>query len=84
MIKELVSKVCKHADKVLHFLACYGVTMTFMVSGYWLVGVILSVILSIVKELFDQWSYGGFSWGDILADVVGILSALIIGGVLMR
>ena len=25
MIKELVSKMCKHADKVLHFLACYGI-----------------------------------------------------------
>lgn len=84
MIKELVSKVCKHADKVLHFLACYGLTITFVLAGNWSIGVILAVILSIAKELFDQWSYGGFSWGDILADVIGILSALIIGGVIMR
>lgn len=84
MIKEFISKVCKHADKVLHFLACYGVTITFMLTGNWSIGVIIAVILSIAKELFDQWSYGGFSWGDILADVFGIITALIIGGVIMR
>ena len=84
MIKEIISKMCKHADKMLHFLVCYGLTMTFMLADNWSMGVILAVILSIAKELFDQWSYGGFSWGDILADVIGILSALIIGGVIMR
>lgn len=83
MIKELINRISRHADKVLHFLACYGLTMTFILAGNGSIGVILAVILSIAKELFDQWSYGGFSWGDILADVIGILSALIIGGVIM-
>ena len=83
MIKEIVNKLSRHADKVLHFLACYGVTFTFIAYGNYFAGVLTALLLSILKECYDQWSYGGFSWGDILADLVGIATALVIGRALM-
>ena len=69
----------KNVDKVLHFLVTYAVTMSFIAYGYWFAGVVLSLILSVAKELLDQYLYKGFSWGDILADVAGIACALIFG-----
>ena len=76
-MKRLMNILSKNVDKVLHFLATYAVTMSFIAYGYWLAGVVLSVILSIAKELLDQYLYKGFSWGDILADAAGIAGALI-------
>ena len=76
-MKRLMNILSKNADKILHFLATYAVTVSFIAYGYWLAGVVLSVILSIAKELLDQYLYKGFSWGDILADAAGIVGALI-------
>lgn len=76
-MKRLMNILSKNVDKVLHFLVTYAVTVSFIAYGYWLAGVVLSVILSIAKELLDQYLYKGFSWGDILADAAGIAGALI-------
>ena len=76
-MKRLMNILSKNVDKVLHFLATYAVTVSFIAYGYWLAGIVLSVILSIAKELLDQYLYKGFSWGDILADAAGIAGALI-------
>ena len=76
-MKRLMNILSKNVDKVLHFLVTYAVTMSFIAYGYWLVGIVLSVVLSIAKELLDQYLYKGFSWRDILADVIGIACALI-------
>ena len=76
-MKRLMNILSKNVDKVLHFLVTYVVTVSFIAYGYWLAGVVLSVILSIAKELLDQYLYKGFSWGDILADAAGIAGALI-------
>ena len=78
-MKKLMNILSKYVDKVLHFLVTYAVTMSFIAYGYWLAGVVLSLILSVAKELLDQYLYKGFSWGDILADVAGIACALIFG-----
>ena len=76
-MKKLMNILSKNVDKVLHFLVTYAVTTSFIAYGYWLAGVVLSLILSVAKELLDQYLYKGFSWGDILADVAGIACALI-------
>lgn len=78
-MKKLINILSKNVDKTLHFLVTYAVTMSFIAYGYWLAGVVLSLILSVAKELLDQYLYKGFSWGDILADVAGIACALIFG-----
>ena len=78
-MQKLMNILSKNVDKVLHFLVTYAVTMSFIAYGYWLAGVVLSLILSVAKELLDQYLYKGFSWGDILADAAGIACALIFG-----
>ena len=78
-MKKLINILSKNVDKALHFLVTYAVTMSFIAYGYWLAGVVLSLILSVAKELLDQYLYKGFSWRDILADVAGIACALIFG-----
>ena len=61
--KKLMNIPSKNVDKVLHFLVTYAVTLSFIAYGYWLAGVVLSAILSIAKELLDQYVYKGFSRG---------------------
>jgi uncharacterized protein YfiM (DUF2279 family) len=39
-------------------------------------GVLLSLILGIIKEIYDEIFGSHFSWGDLLADILGILVAL--------
>lgn len=58
--KKSMNILSKNVDKVLHFLVTYAVTMSFTAYGYWLAGVVLSAILSIAKELLDQYVYKGF------------------------
>ncbi|CAJ0596541.1 unnamed protein product [Cylicocyclus nassatus] len=61
-----------HVDKILHALVCYAI-MTILVPfvGFdW--GVLLTVLVAIGKETYDLQDYGLFSWGDVVADLVGI------------
>jgi len=54
-----------HVDKLLHFSGC----LLLSIFGLWW----LAVALGIGKEAYDQWKYGGWSWGDLLSDAVGIV-----------
>lgn len=77
-MKKIINILSRNVDKLLHFLVTYSITISLTVYGYWIGGIILSLILSIMKEIFDQYLYKGFSWGDILADLIGIISAIIV------
>ena len=69
-------------DKVLHFLCCLGITLgvwgittpiasfeTSLVAGVW-----ASIGASIGKEYGDSQAKNNYwSWGDIIADSVGII-----------
>lgn len=74
---RLMNILSHNVDKVLHFLVTYSITVSLSVYGYWMIGIVISIILSIAKELLDQYLYREFSWGDILADTAGIVSALL-------
>ena len=76
-MRRLMNILSNNVDKVLHFLVTYSITVSFSVYGYWMIGIVISIILSIAKELLDQYLYRGFSWVDILADATGIVIALI-------
>ena len=61
------------SDKLLHF-AC---AMLCMIVVSWLTndcfGLIVSLAVSIGKELYDKLSGRGYAeWGDLIADVIGI------------
>lgn len=76
-MRRLMNILSNNVDKVIHFLVTYAITVSLSVYGYWMIGIVISIILFIAKELLEQYLYRGFSWGDILADAAGIMSALL-------
>lgn len=64
-------------DKWLHLLACYAITLTSLLfAGWW--GVLAGVGAGLGKELYDRADYGLFSWGDIVADAIGVALACLV------
>lgn len=63
-------------DKILHFSVCLGITLLlYPLFGWWSIGTALAT--GVGKELYDWRDYGNFSWGDIIADVIGVLVGVI-------
>lgn len=80
-LQKFISKVGK--DKVLHFICAF--IITFIIGLFNLIsGIVASIIVSIAKEIFDEFRKKkyqdgiGFSNSDLLADVIGIIIAVII------
>ena len=68
----------KHIDKVTHFSVSFvivAVLNTLLPIGW---GVLITFIIGLAKELKDQYVYKGFSWLDLLADCLGILTFYIL------
>jgi len=64
-------------DKVLHHLFSFFIAISlFFISVP--VGVIVALTIGIAKEISDHINFNRWSWGDLLADVFGILDALLI------
>ena len=69
------------SDKALHFLYSF-----FLASIWWPLG----IVFAIGKEVYDWFKYGSklglkkflpMALSDLLADGLGILTAIIVGGV---
>lgn len=72
-------KIIGGADKVLHFLVCFFLTAIIGAMIAPIVGVIVAVGLSVLKEGLDSIEGGtGWSWKDIISDAVGIAVALVV------
>ena len=76
----MINLLKTHKDKVLHFLGCF-----FLASIWWPLG----IVFAIGKEGWDWFSYGRklglkkflpMALGDLMADGLGIIAAIIIGG----
>lgn len=64
-------------DKKLHFSVCLGICLLlYPLIGWWSIGT--AIAMGVGKELYDWRDYGLFSWGDILADMAGIVAAVIV------
>ena len=57
-------------DKLLHFLVSFALA---------LVDPVAAVIAGIAKEIWDSLGNGVAEWGDLAADLLGILAALLLG-----
>jgi len=68
----------KNIDKLEHFIVWFGIALFFSHYLGILVGASLSLFLGIVKEIYDELFESHFSWGDLLADVLGILVAILL------
>ena len=65
-------------DKKLHFLVCFALTLVLAWYQPW-AGIALAAGTGLGKEYGDSRAIGNtWDWNDILADVLGILAALIV------
>ena len=72
-ILQALSRI-PHFDKLLHFTACFVssfVEMSFV--GSWT----HTAFGAVTWELSD-WKHGNFSWGDMAANCLGIISGVIL------
>lgn len=75
-------------DKVLHFETCCLITMVVALLGMNVLGLgiaasavsacMIAVIAGILKEAYDYNTYGLFDYKDIVADVLGAFTGLLI------
>ena len=64
-------------DKVLHFLVSFFIYMVLeRLTGSVFWSTFITLLIGVIKETIDQIEYGGWSWGDLLADVIGIIVAI--------
>lgn len=78
---RIASSLSKCVDKLLHFLVCYGATLTLIyLLGWrrWPNAVLFAAGLSFGKEFADEFLYKGFDWKDLLADFLGIAFAMLV------
>ena len=64
IIKLIKEWIVANIDKILHLAVSYMIASLF---GIW-----IAIMAGIAKEIYDQVSYKGWSWGDIIADGLGI------------
>lgn len=56
-------------DKLLHsFYGAIVYLLTALINP--LFGIICVVLVAVVKELYDEFIYGGFDWKDIVATIL--------------
>ena len=78
LVRWLSNKIGVQSDKVLHFLVCFVVTFALSWVNV-IIAVIFALILSFYKEFMDMNEKGNYwSWGDIVADVLGIFFAVVV------
>jgi len=71
-------------DKVLHFFACLLGTIVAAIATFWMgmwhsitAGALFALGLALGKEYGDSKAPGNkWSWGDILADLIGIAAGI--------
>ena len=71
-IHWLSNKLGVQSDKILHFLVSFVIAFPLMaVNIYLAIGVTLAI--GLYKEFTDSHKEGNYwSWGDLLADIIGI------------
>ena len=73
IIRWLSSKIGVQSDKILHFLVCFVITFVLSFINP-IFGAFVALVLGLYKEFTDSHKLGNtWSWGDILADVLGIV-----------
>ena len=78
IINKISAKLKIGVDKILHFIICFGITFFGAFLNIWF-AISVTLIIAFYKEFIDSHKPGNYwSWGDILADCLGILIAIIL------
>lgn len=86
----MISKLCYWIgripkDKILHYFLSYFILDTFLsIFGYFNITALISVVISFSivsiaifgKEAIDEKRYNGWSWIDIIAGYLGVITKL--------
>jgi uncharacterized protein YfiM (DUF2279 family) len=89
MKQFLINLLKAHNDKVKHFFCSYTAMLTFTSIAIikwespvaWSInfGIAMAILVGVAKEFFDLYvKKSKFSIADLVADVVGILTAILI------
>lgn len=65
-------------DKVLHLICCFAIVVIFGLVLNIVSGITLALIASFSKEAYDEVRYKGWSWDDLLADLIGIVLGILV------
>ena len=65
-------------DKIAHVIMCFVATIVgFVVLGDLIDASMITLVIGASKELFDPAFGGVMSWRDMIANIVGILFAIV-------
>lgn len=65
-------------DKILHIICCFAIVVIFGLVLNIVSGIALALIASFGKEAYDEVKYKGWSWDDLLADLIGIVLGVLV------
>ena len=74
-------------DHILHYFVCYFLTTGLLIIAQWwipfaIVAFLIVFFIGVGKEIHDIKTTG-FDWTDILADLAGIGTAMVLFGIMM-
>ena len=76
-MKDQIKKILKN-DKVLHLICNFIIVVVFGFTFNIVTGISIALITSLSKELYDEIKYKGWSWDDLIADLIGIVLGIIV------
>ena len=65
-------------DKILRIICCFAIVVIFGLVLNIVSGIALALIASFGKEAYDEVKYKGWSWDDLLADLIGIVLGVLV------
>lgn len=76
-MKDQIKKILKN-DKVLHLICNFIIVVVLGFTFNIVTGISVALIVSLSKELYDEIKYKGWSWDDLIADLIGIVLGIIV------
>lgn len=76
-MKDQIKKILKN-DKVLHLICNFIIVVVLGFTFNIVTGVSVALIASLSKELYDEIKYKGWSWDDLIVDLIGIVLGIIV------
>lgn len=76
-MKDQIKKILRN-DKVLHLICNFIIVVVLGFTFNIVTGISVALIASLSKELYDEIKYKGWSWDDLIADLIGIVLGIIV------
>ena len=62
------------SDKVLHMICCFAIVVIFGL----ILNVVSGIALALIASFGNEVKYKGWSWDDLLADLLGIVLGILV------